>query len=398
MELSSILAKILVSLLNKNYLPFSDTILSFMEQYVSQIYIKLNIIKCEGNNLMKIVSKILGCVLILYPVFIIAADSERLHSGSTISYSIRNNLFEFTRNELDESLFDILYWSSKYNNEREKILEKKVEQNNEVEMALGFNPEVGLSPDRKFMMVFTFDYPTTNISPNNNDEATSKTGSFHCHFISTETGKIVYTGIGKQCEFEWHPNYSGVIKINQYDVKNEVWKYNKLFSLRHHYCSNDHECPELTNHVYKTIKYEDVKEVIPLIKSLYQDQAYEQIREIAAEKVFNLEDISQKNIEEFNQLGYYYLEAGASGEAIQILSAICIYDNSQASATLNLADTYWHIKDYDRAEYYYIQYVSIMKNMDKLNDIPERIFSIFNVSSAEQLLQISLIPNSLSQN
>lgn len=344
---------------------------------------------------MKTLSKLIGCVLILYPIFIIAANSDRLRSGSTISYSIRNNIFEFTRKEINDSLFDTLYWSSKYNNDREKILEKKVEKDKYSDMALGFNPEIGLSPDRKFIMVFTVDYPTTDINSSNNEGSTSITEVFRCHFISTETGKIVYTGIGKQCEFEWHTNYSGIIKINQYDVKNDVWRYNKLFSLKHHDCSNDHECPELINHIYKTIKYEDVKEVITHIKSLYQAHDYEKIREIAAEKVFNLDDISQNNIEDYNQLGYYYLEAGATGEAIQILSAISIYDNSQATVMLNLADTYWHINDYDRAEYYYVQYVSIMKNMDKLDDIPERIFSLFNVSSAEQLLQMKLITTAL---
>lgn len=342
---------------------------------------------------MKTLSKLIGCVLILYPVFIIAADQARQELGSTISYSIRNNIYEFTRKELDESLFDILYWTSKHNNEREKILEKKVENNKYVGMALGFNPEIGLSPDRKFMMVFTFDYPKTDVSTNDHDKSASLVEIFHCHFISTETGKLVYSDIGKQCEFEWHTDYSGVIKINQYDGNNDIWKYNKLFSLLdHNECSDKHDCFEPAGQVYKTINYMNVKDVIPPIKLLYQAHNYEKIREIAVETIFNLEDISQNNIEDYNQLGYYFSEAGASGEAIQILSAISIYDNSQAAATLNLADTYLRIKDYDRAEYYYIQYVSIMKNLNKLDDIPERIFSIFNVSSAEQLLQIELIP------
>ncbi len=336
---------------------------------------------------MRKLLKLIVYIPLLSPCFTIAMDLVATKSEaipSTIVYSIYGNTFEFTREKVNGDHVDTLYWISDDYNEKKIILEKKGD-NNYYDTTLGFDPEGnGLSPDRKFMMVYTLDYINgPHNLPNFNQ-------IFRCNFISTETGKVIYTGIATECDFEWHPLYSGVIRINQHDAKSNEWNYTRLLSLRH--SVNYDKSATYTPYQEEKIDYTDVMGIIEQVESLYKMHDYQQIRNIAAKTVVNLAAISPENIEKYSKLGYYYSQAGATGEAIQILSSINIDDTYQAIATLNLADTYWHIKNYDYAKYYYHQYVSMMKNINQLDRIPERVFTIFDVYSVEQILNIKLQP------
>lgn len=233
--------------------------------------------------------------------------------------------------------------------------------------------EEGLSPDRKFLTIISIEYYGTETDELKN--ASNYHELYRCNFVSTETGEIVFYGVDMECVFKWDTVYSGQLILEQ-QIDHE--RNGQVISLL-----DKEESPQ-------KIHYSNLSSVIKLVEPLYHAKNYAKIREIAEKTIIDLSAISSKNVTALNNLGYYYSEAGAYVEALQILSAF----GKRAVARLNLADTYRYMKNMDTAKLYYRQYITIMRESGKQDKIPQRVLALFDGQSVEEILNIKRVDSS----
>ncbi|WP_213937829.1 hypothetical protein [Pseudomonas sp. dw_612] len=74
-----------------------------------------------------------------------------------------------------------------------------------------------------------------------------------------------------------------------------------------------------------------------------------------------------------NDLGFLLGETGYYQESIELLNAVIARNPSRTVAYLNLADSYWGLKDKVRAAQAYKQYASLMTDAGKTSKIPPRV-------------------------
>lgn len=237
--------------------------------------------------------------------------------------------------------------------------------------------EEGLSPDRKFLTIISIEYYGSEM-----DGALRNASNYHelykCNFVSTETGEIVFSGVDMECVFKWDTIYSGQLILEQ-QIDHE--RNGKVISLL-----DKEESPQ-------KIHYSNLSSVIKRVEPLYHAKNYAKIREIAEKTIIDLSAISSKNVTALNNLGYYYSEAGAYVEALQILSAVT-NRSYRAVAYLNLADTYRYMKNMDTAKFYYRQYITVMRESGKQDKIPQRVLALFDGQSVEEILNIKRVDSS----
>ncbi|KOY02250.1 hypothetical protein AM274_12875 [Pseudomonas nunensis] len=74
-----------------------------------------------------------------------------------------------------------------------------------------------------------------------------------------------------------------------------------------------------------------------------------------------------------NDLGFLFGETGYYGESVELLSAVIARSPTRTVAYLNLADSYWGLKDKVRAAQAYKQYAALMTDAGKASKIPARV-------------------------
>ncbi|MDN3218824.1 hypothetical protein [Pseudomonas nunensis] len=74
-----------------------------------------------------------------------------------------------------------------------------------------------------------------------------------------------------------------------------------------------------------------------------------------------------------NDLGFLFGETGYYGESVELLSAVIARNPTRTVAYLNLADSYWGLKDKVRAAKAYKQYAALMTDAGKVSKIPARV-------------------------
>lgn len=231
--------------------------------------------------------------------------------------------------------------------------------------------EEGLSPDRKFLTIISIEYYGSEM-----DGALRNASNYHelykCNFVSTETGEIVDYGTSIDCVFKWDTVYSGQLILKDLVDDDGNTLVRSLLDKE--------ESPQ-------KIHYSNLSSVIKQVEPLYHAKNYAKIREIAEKTIIDLSAISSKNVTALNNLGYYYSEAGAYVEALQILSAVTKKFYDRAVACLNLADTYRYMKNMDTAKFYYRQYITIMSESGKQDKIPQRVLALFDGQSVEEILK-----------
>jgi len=85
--------------------------------------------------------------------------------------------------------------------------------------------------------------------------------------------------------------------------------------------------------------------------------------------------ITQQNILQYNDIGYYLQQSQNNREAIFLLTKLIEKFPNRVVAYLNIADAYWEINDKGKAKEYYQKYISLMKTQDKdLKKIPQRVY------------------------
>lgn len=85
--------------------------------------------------------------------------------------------------------------------------------------------------------------------------------------------------------------------------------------------------------------------------------------------------MTQQNVQQYNDIGYYLQQSGNNKEAIFLLTKIIEKFSTRVVTYLNIADAYWEIKDKVKAKEYYQAYISLMKTQNKdLKKIPQRVY------------------------
>lgn len=79
-----------------------------------------------------------------------------------------------------------------------------------------------------------------------------------------------------------------------------------------------------------------------------------------------------------NDLGFLFGETGYYEESIELLNAVIARNPTRTVAYLNLADSYWGLKNRELAAQAYKQYASLMSDAGKVSKIPGRVLERSN--------------------
>jgi tetratricopeptide (TPR) repeat protein len=79
-----------------------------------------------------------------------------------------------------------------------------------------------------------------------------------------------------------------------------------------------------------------------------------------------------------NDLGFLFGETGYYEESIELLNAVVARNPTRTVAYLNLADSYWGLKNRELAAQAYKQYASLMSDAGKVSKIPGRVLERSN--------------------
>lgn len=83
--------------------------------------------------------------------------------------------------------------------------------------------------------------------------------------------------------------------------------------------------------------------------------------------------IDDNTISEFNDIAYYFEQAGYYQGAISILNEVISVDPNRTVAYINLGDAHWGLQQFEQAKTDYSKYVSLMKEKGIEGKIPERV-------------------------
>lgn len=126
---------------------------------------------------------------------------------------------------------------------------------------------------------------------------------------------------------------------------------------------------------------ENAIKFIRLVKNKYDNKLYNEILAIAKANKLDTFKLTLKNVVEYNNLAFYYQQVGANTQAITILKNIITKFPERDVAYLNLADAYQSINSSSSALYNYRKYVTLMKEANKQDKIPDRVWKYLNISS-----------------
>lgn len=84
-----------------------------------------------------------------------------------------------------------------------------------------------------------------------------------------------------------------------------------------------------------------------------------------------------ENIEASNNIAYFLSYEGYHQEAIELLEKIIDASPKRISAYINIADAFWAVRQYDKAHYFYREYISKMKSKQMGDKIPARALDRF---------------------
>jgi len=87
----------------------------------------------------------------------------------------------------------------------------------------------------------------------------------------------------------------------------------------------------------------------------------------------SIEYLDIKDVEKLNNTSYFLEQSGDFHEAVFLLEKIIKKYPKRIVAYLNLADTYWGLKNKTKAKNYYRQYIELIKESRIENKIPERV-------------------------
>jgi hypothetical protein len=136
----------------------------------------------------------------------------------------------------------------------------------------------------------------------------------------------------------------------------------------------------IDKHLLKMTYNNDFIKFIQLIKNKYDNKLFSEILAIAKANKISIK-LTLKTVLEYNNLAFYYQQAGANLEAVTILKNIIEAFPERRVAYLNLADAYLSLDLSSDALFSYQKYVSLMKAANKQDKIPKRVWEYLNTSA-----------------
>lgn len=113
-----------------------------------------------------------------------------------------------------------------------------------------------------------------------------------------------------------------------------------------------------------------LKRIPQLIKNNNLNFSIDDIKEY-----LNNETLSEQNITQYNDVAYYLSEKNKYKESLFLLKIITDKFPNRAVAYLNLGDSYWGLKNIEKAKKSYVTYIELMKSQKKdLSKIPQRVY------------------------
>jgi tetratricopeptide (TPR) repeat protein len=94
---------------------------------------------------------------------------------------------------------------------------------------------------------------------------------------------------------------------------------------------------------------------------------------IVKDSIWKSEPVTDKNISQYNDLGYFLQQAGKYTEAIILLDRVLKYNPTRTVAYFNLGDAYIGLNDTIKAKTAYRKYSELMKKDGKAVKIPKRV-------------------------
>lgn len=117
-------------------------------------------------------------------------------------------------------------------------------------------------------------------------------------------------------------------------------------------------------------------EFIGIIENKYTQKKYAEILLLANDNDIDMSMLSQKTVEKYNNLAFYFQKSGAIIQSVNILNFIIERFPNRVVAYLNLADSYLVLHKNSEALSNYQKYIELMKKEGKEHKIPDRVFKI----------------------
>lgn len=132
----------------------------------------------------------------------------------------------------------------------------------------------------------------------------------------------------------------------------------------------------LTNEVYNCYKAISFNDYFATIENLYntqKDNIYGY--SFLAESVVYCNPINKQNLNQYNNIAYYFEQSNNHKQSIYLLEKIIEKFPDRIVAYLNLADAQWGINDKENAKKNYNKYIYLMKSENKdLSKIPQTAY------------------------
>ncbi|WP_171817617.1 tetratricopeptide repeat protein [Chryseobacterium sp. StRB126] len=141
---------------------------------------------------------------------------------------------------------------------------------------------------------------------------------------------------------------------------------------------------EIDSKGFKSLNFFDHEGIIQSygnLKKLYTDlSAYPLLADYFNETVLpdfkKKYPLSQKNVDDYNNIAFALLNNGNQKVAIELLTQIISKFPNRTVTYLNLADSYWNIGEKDKAKQHYNKYISLMKSQKKdLRKVPVYVYT-----------------------
>lgn len=202
------------------------------------------------------------------------------------------------------------------------------------------NPDTdSLSPDKKYLII-----QRTNGGEMVDDEGNSIISSqAYCDVISMETGCIKNIGSVQQCEGTWQDGKWKTSRGDFFDFSQGAKPPKLLITDASRNTENKSRASFLRDDVFMGI---------PSYMACYPPE---------------------KNISEYNDLGFYFAQGGEHLLAMQVYDRLLVVAPDRVPLKLNVADSLWALGKKDEAEQYYAEYIGAMKKKNMENKIPGRV-------------------------
>ncbi len=157
------------------------------------------------------------------------------------------------------------------------------------------------------------------------------------------------------------------IPFNQYALKKHKIKTQKIYS----FSGFQEEKEPLIDHYLNLINLNYNKTDNSLI-DLFGD-------EIVLKFLLNNIELTNQNVQKYNDIAYYLGKSKANKEAIFLLEKIVELFPKRTVAHINIGDAYWDVGEKQKAKESYKKYLSQMKSSGKEDKIPTQILKRINL-------------------